>query len=472
MIRISVKKRTLYFLLIFFYRLSLDWIYRIALTAMFSDQGYFWRPSAFLIGASWLLLLVTAGWMWRVYLNLNGKISYEILFILYLLSFIPFTTMLCGGRFTTSFWLANSLYWILLICFCTREWRLNLVNLFAPLKRLKRIHFFVAIVLLVTVVYISGKYAGFRLNFNLSKVYDLRAEAKEYPLPTLLKYLFSWSRIVNSILIAYFIRSRRYEWAIFCGVMQLFSFGIDGSKTTFFLMLFAFLISLLPAFEWGQFNTLILSGILALDVLSSLWYVLRNDIMFLSMFARRMRFLPVRISSYYFDFFTTHQPDFFRQSFLRHFGFHSPYIRIPYMIAWEYDEKVSSYNNGLISDGVANLGWAGVVIFPLFVALILKLLDKCAKDLDIRIVVLVALYVAIFLSNSFSLTVLLTHGLLLIMFLLSQIERNRLTTAENRTDFWREGYRRGRLKRVKWKWGALSINGRNLNASAIAKESQ
>ena len=446
--RISVKKRALYFLLIFLYRLSLDWICRTAIVPYFSllYPDFVWNSSYFLMGISWVLILSFSGLMWQCYLNRDGKLSYEILFILYLISFIPFTTMLCAGMLATSFWVSNSLYWFLLIFFCTREWRINVANLLPPFKKLKNFHFLLAAALLLTVLYISGRYAGFRLNFNLMKVYDLRSEAAEYPLPTLLKYLFSWSCAVNSVLIAYFIRTRRYKWAALCGVVQLFSFGIDGSKTTFFLMLSAFIISLLPAFEWSQFNALIFSGILALDILSLVWYALTGDIMLLSLFVRRVRFVPVMLSSYYFDFFTTHQPDFFRQSFLRHFGFHSPYSSIDVMIAWEYMERVSNANNGLIGDALANLGWAGVVVYPVLLALVFKVLDKCAKNLDARIITIVALYIALCLSNTFLSTILMTHGLLLIMFFLSQIERNRFTVLKNNVNFWDESRYRRRVR--------------------------
>jgi hypothetical protein len=40
-----------------------------------------------------------------------------------------------------------------------------------------------------SILYVSGRYFGFRLHFNLLDVYVLRAEVRDLNLPTILRYL-------------------------------------------------------------------------------------------------------------------------------------------------------------------------------------------------------------------------------------------------------------------------------------------
>lgn len=135
--------------------------------------------------------------------------------------------------------------------------------------------------------------------------------------------------------------------------------------------------------------------------------------------------MPAYIQYCFFDFFTSHTPDFFRQSFLRFFGFTSPYPNLAYMIGNIYLKQSNlSANNGLISDAVANMGYLGIFIMPICLGFVLKLLDNASEKLDVRLYIALALYTSIMLTNSFLFTVLLTHGLLVVILLLKSMERD------------------------------------------------
>lgn len=423
------KRKAEYIILLVVFRILLDYSYNHIVSTVYGYMGFKSSPNNTLFIISWLMLVVAAIISFKAYVNEEGKESNEIIFSLILMSFVPFTSMVRFGAVNTQFIIWNTVYWSCLL-FCILNSKIKIK------KRHSRITvgntqlvgdsqlIGLAIIFGIVVLYISGRYAHFRLNFDLLGVYELRAEAKANSLPTILLYLFTWSRALNSILVAYFIRRKRIGWAVFCIVIQLLSFGYDGSKSTFFLLLIAIGVNLLPRFSMKELNKWVLRGFVIIIGICALFYIIGGNILPASIVTRRVFFLPIRISKDYFEFFTTHQPDYFRQSFLRYFGASSPYPSIANMIGGIYFNSDSmSANNGLISDAIANLGYVGIFIFPILISVVLKWMDRSSKGLDPRIFVTVALYIGLALSNSFLFTVLLTHGLLVTIVMLGMMER-------------------------------------------------
>ncbi|MBR4909239.1 MAG: hypothetical protein IKZ43_09550 [Acidaminococcaceae bacterium] len=288
---------------------------------------------------------------------------------------------------------------------------------------------FLTIVFGMVVLFISGVYTGFRFNFSLANVYALRSEARGYNLPVLLVYIFSWTRTVNPIFMAYYLHKKYWGWVVFCFIVQLLNFGIDGSKTTLFLALFAIVVNLAPGFTLQSLNKWIVKGFLGLSFLTTMFYIGFSDLISfsiwpVSLFVRRVLYLPVYIGSNYFDFFTSHTPDYFRQSFMRLFDFVSPYGDLSYMIGEIYFHTVTAANNGLIADAITNMGIAGVVLSPMLYAVVFRFLNYVSFGIDPRLYITVAMYLAVTLVNTFLFRVLLTHGLLIIMVILYLINNS------------------------------------------------
>ena len=424
--KLANRENIEYFLLLFLYRLILDIIYQDIISTDFAYEGFYieWYP--FTYAFSWIVLVLFGLVIRKAFINNKHKISLEIMFIIFLIYFIPFTTMLGYGGVNILLTGLNLLYWSLLVVL------LLYVRLFKTQINLKdgKVSLtgetdikLIAIIFCLVVLYISGFYTGFRIHFDLTTVYELRAEASLYNLPVLISYLFSGAKYANPILIAYFIKKRDFSWGTLCFFVQILNFGVDGSKSTFFLAFFSVVITLLPAFSINTLNKLILrSGVVSLGLCLAVACLLDN-IWPVSLLVRRMMFTPVKLSANYVDFFLQQTPDYFRQSFLRHFGFESPYTNIAYMIGEVYSNKVTGANSGLIADAIANLGIFGVFIFPFLLWLILRLLDRCTGEIDFRIYIVTALAIATTLINSFLFTVLLTHGLLISMIVLSRIRK-------------------------------------------------
>ena len=281
------------------------------------------------------------------------------------------------------------------------------------------------------VLYISARYTGFRLNFDFLNIYTLRGEAKEFDMPTIVRYVFSWTKTINPILFGYCLIKRRWGPAALYFASQMFSFGIDGMKTTFFMpflvLLVVFFYNRIVPRKIPMYLAMALSGFSFLGVLENIVFNSNNLIL---MFLRRILYLTSYISYCYFDFFQTNTPDFFRMSFLRYFGFLSPYKEygdsIAAIIGERYFPTAMNANNGLVADAITNMWWLGMIVMPLFLIMVLRLFDVCAHGLDKRMVLAFSLNLSFLMQNSFLLTVLLTHGLMPVCILLALMNRDEI----------------------------------------------
>ena len=111
-------------------------------------------------------------------------------------------------------------------------------------------------------------------------------------------------------------------------------------------------------------------------------------------------------------------------------GLESPYTKggksIGEVIADEFGRKGVNFNNGLFADAITNGGIIGVFVMPFIVAFVLRLIDKSTYGLDVRLILTIAFYTTLTLLSSFLPTALLTHGLIIMIFLLYFIDRNEM----------------------------------------------
>lgn len=429
---------------ILLYRCVLDFSYSRIISNIYSYQGFQNNFSLISEFFSLFILLIFSIVVSKIYRNRDKTISNEILLVLFLMSFVPFTSMLGFGVLQINFVIANIVFWGCLILFSTVPLKYSQIksSIQITLKAGKRellneTKIKVLTVLFgMVVLYVSGVYTGFRLNFSLANVYELRETARNFHLPVLISYAFSWTRTVNSIFIAYYMQNRNWGWAILCFGIQLLNFGIDGSKSTLFLAVFAVVINLVPKISLQRLNKWMVLGFCGTTFICTMFYIffsdsLSNSLMPASLFIRRALYLPVYISTNYFDFFTTYSPDYFRQSFLRLVGFVSPYENIPYMIGERYFGTVTAANNGLISDAITNMGLAGVILVPGLYAVVLRTLNIVSEGLNARLHLAVVMYIAAELVNTFLFRVLLTHGLIITMFVLYIMTRDMVKNTNN-----------------------------------------
>ena len=399
--------------LLLFYRAVLDFMYLTQLSPLYAYSGFTTDLSPVSYGLSWLLLLTFV----PLVAGIQGqecRPSSMLVTTLNLLYFIPMTSYVgCKG---SPFWFLASVavYWLIFL----------LLQLYIPSFTLRKIpvHHGKLLFLLLTVgavllvMGISGVYTGFRLKLDISDVYNIRAEAAAYDIPTVLSYALSWMTVVLSIVILYWLREKKYWLTAGLIVVYFFYYSIGAHKSVFLFLL----LLLACYFLYHSWMLRWSAGFLSLGV-AACW-IAQEVFHFLepmSLFVRRFMYVPVQLSEIYAVYFTQNPLNLLREGFLGKLGFDSVYsVKIP-MVIGEFAGSGANANNGMVGDMYANLpAILGVLLFPLILIIISRLLDLSAATLPQRISISFCAYYAISFSNTAWGTTLLSEGLLLACVLL------------------------------------------------------
>ncbi len=399
--------------LLLIYRATLDFMYLTQLSPLYAYSGFTQDISPLGYGLSWLLLIAFLPLIVGVQ-EQEDRPSSVLVTLINLLYFVPMSSYMgCKG---SAFWFVASvaLYWLVFL----------LLQLFMPSFTLRKVphrHSRLLFIMLTVgsillVMGISGVYTGFRLKLNISNVYDIRAEAANYDIPTALSYALSWMTIVLSILILYWLRAKKYLVVALLIIVYLFYYSIGAHKDVF---LFLFLL-VACNFVYRKWMCRWVAGFLSLGVaacwlLQAIWGFLLP----MSLFVRRMMYVPVQLSEVYANYFSEHPLNLLREGILGKLGFDPVYsYKIPKVIG-EFLDKHTNANNGMLGDMYANLpAILGVFIFPLILVMIFRMFDMSAKSLPAHIVVGFCIFFAISFCNTTWGTTLLSGGFLLACVLL------------------------------------------------------
>ncbi len=427
-----INLRNGFFLYVLAYRLFLDLVYIFVISPRFSYSGLIYKSSVLNSIISWFTLLIFYIAIRSVLIYNGDRISFSIVSILFFVSFIPFTTCISVGLVNWGFIIFNSVYWFVLIIGMILIKSIPVKPFarfsFSKIKIDKRFITLVGIASLLLVLYISWRYTHFRLNFSLYDVYDLRMEARTYSFPRIVAYLFSWTLAINPILFGLCLIKKDWFMASIYFIVQMLSFGVDGLKSTFFMpFIVALCIYFFKSNDIIKLKKIIILCLTILAILGLLEAVIHKSTYLSDIGIRRMLFIPNQLGEYYFDFFSKNEPDLFRSSFLRYIGIQSPYTTdgfkgFTYIIGWQYFGKSTmNCNNGLSSDAMANFGIFGCVIMPILLIISLHLFDRSTINVNKKLSIISGIYIAYILLSTTLTTVLLTHGLLLLMLLMSII---------------------------------------------------
>lgn len=374
------------FFYIVLYRVLLEYIFFTELCTTWGYYGFKSAPEILTYIVSWVALLLLIPVVIS-YINKINRPSSIIFLIITLINAIPGTVILAYQPTTFEFKVLWLIYWTLL--------SLNAVYL--PPVQIKKpsedvcsllteifYWLFVSVVLFVWVVY-----AHCRITFNILTVYSIRHEAATYNLPTIIDYLLAASRSIIPCFCVYRLARKQYKYFAFTCAVQIANFSIDGLKSSLFALLISIPCYFLYTDEW---KVKIPKYLVGLNVVAVLEMIVLKTGMIVGVFIRRVLFLPSYYNVTYYNFFSdpSHPFDYFKQSFMRNFGFNSAYgVRIPFLMG-EYmgGTHIGEYaNNGLFSDAYCNLGVIGIFLMPLIVVVVVKLLDSCSTDLPIGVLI-------------------------------------------------------------------------------------
>lgn len=417
-----MQNKSIYNILgIILYRVLLDFIYTSIIEPIYNYSGFLNQSSIHSTIISYIALFALLPLILPMYKS--SKLSTNIVVLLFLVSFVPMTSLTRFMPIGLRFYTLYLVYWGLLLSFYYIIPSINFSD--SEPKRTKSVLWVLLIVYIGSILYVSGRYFDFRLHFNLLDVYVLRAEVRNLNLPLILKYLLPAAGNILPVFLVYFLYCKKRMIALFLGFVLLLDFGIGGHKTVVFNILICFLgywfynLKRIYLYSWVLTFILFLSFV-ENKLLSTFWIA--------GIGIRRALFLPSQLNYYYYDYFSKNEPDYLRQGILRWFGISSPYKEnIANLIGFHYYGNIeNSANNGLFSDAYFNFNALGVFIYPIILIIIFKLFDTCSKGLNSKLLILpIIVCTTSFISGTFS-TVLLTGGILLLfitLYLMPRYER-------------------------------------------------
>ena len=414
-------------------RLLLDAAYLIRVMPRYSYLYGFVADASFeSVALSWVVLLLYAPlFLCR---KEKGSICSLMVAALFIISFIPMTTLIAFENVSPGLLLTFLIYWIN-IAFADRL--LQAISLKNPGNNTRGLVLDGMIVVFsLSIVYISWHYTDFRISLDISSdVYYQRMEAREFDMPTVLQYVFDAGKVVTPLLIVYLLNCRKNVLAVVMSVVQILAFSVDGSKATLFYLVFVlvcyFFVKKVDVGIVLKASLLVVLAGLVLFGLTGYGAVIDYG-------PRRIMLIPAQLNLDYYDFFSRNTIDFYRQSIFSKMGFPSAYSSdIARLIGLTYHGSTNmNANNGLYADAYANLGVFGCFMMPYAEVFILKLFEAASDGLQTSYYLPAAvMFLFVQISSSFF-TALITHGLIFIILALYLFPRH---MGENSTSLLKNG---------------------------------
>lgn len=409
-IRNNSKKLMLFTII---YKASLDIVYAFGVTPFYDYKGFIMNFSLikWVISSLFILLILP----FIKLQNSRTRPSSYIVLILNYIYFIPGCTYYAFTGISDIYYVYYCLFWALLIIGYELISHIKVPSV--PQKG-NNVFFSVFIIsVAIFAIFVTTYYNGFELKLDLKDVYEIRAKVAEIDMPTIVGYLVTPSSVIIPIGILKFLQKKNYILTAVLIVTQLAIFAFGAHKFVFFILVITLLVYM---FYKNKYKRWIPVGLTLLNVLVVLETYITGKASYLcAIIQNRVLLIPNLLSYEYFKYFTLNEPDYLKQSFLRHFGFTSLYnTPIPKLIGYMLFSTNTNANTGLVGDSVSNFGWIGIIIYPLLYAVFFYVFDICTNNLSDKVVITAAVIIAIQLISGTFFSILLSGGVMLICFTL------------------------------------------------------
>ncbi len=408
-------------LILLFWKFLLDISYIYFVVPLFEYYGFNLEWSHYKIIESYLLTIIL-GYLTPRDVEKPGRFLIYVLFLSVIVPIISYYSL--SNVSAWPLYLISLQYLILL--FVYKFWKGNYFKI-KPLEHGVKIATsislaFVVLMLIYTLVIQGGIN---RLNFDLSKIYEVRETSNDVFGSGIFGYFLPWTfRVFNILLIVLAIQRRNILGVLLFVGIQIIFFGLTGFKAVLIypLVLLGVYYVLKSKYKLDfLFLGLILSIILPLVVF---WF--SQNMTLSSMFIRRTYFVPSMITFQYYDFFSKNEFVLLSNSIFSSI-FNYPYEERPAILISTHNgfgDEANS-NTGFLATSYMHFGLFGVIIYPLIIGMIIKLIDKF-EDFGTPKWIILGLLILPFngLFRSADLTTsLLTHGLGVAIFMLWLINR-------------------------------------------------
>lgn len=426
----KIKKKYIYTVLsIIVFKVILELGYNLFVHRLYNYAGFTLEISLIKMVESYLIVIFLSYLLAK--LDDYNKPSKVVFFIIYINLYIPISSLYWLQDNSRVYYLVISLSLFILYIILT-----NVKNV--KVSTLKEGSHIVIFVLLGITIFVYGYLiltGGLeRFNLNLLTIYQTRETYSESTIP-LMGYLLSWqANIINLFFLIYSLIKKNKILISVVLFSQILLFAMTNFRS--FLLAPLVVLALYFIMKKGFKNILLLlissSISLVLIILLSL-YLMFGNVTLLSIFLRRLFFVPANLHYLYYEFFEGIDKYRLSHSILS-FVFENPYHITPIeKIASEVLKSDTAANVGIFGDAYLNFGLIGILIFIIIFGSILVLFDSVAIKSPLILSMAIIIIPSMSLVNSALFTSLATHGILFAIFvtwltstLFRKNERNRL----------------------------------------------
>ena len=414
-----MNKELFYYLIgVICFKILMDIIYIIFITKLFSYEGFILDINLNKYIISFLFLIFTSI---NVFLH-KKNVIFPVLLISFLLLIVPSCTLYSLTNINTAFFLYLIIFYNLFI-FLIFEKKVKIKFISFPKSFI--IILAIVIVLLVLIHYI--KIVGiYNLNFNLSKVYELRrSEVGILSNSGIFGYLNSWtSKIFNIFLIAFFLYKRNYILTLFFVFIQVLLFAYSGHKEVLFSLILLFSLYFFEKFK--KPSIIIVYGFIVGIIVLLIYYFATKDLMLPSILIRRVFFIPSYLNFIYMEYFSKHDFIYWSNGILKYFIPYSYNVQPVFLIGTYLGHPQEAANTGLFGSGYMQFGVIGIMIYILILAITVNIIQQFNKIPEwlVNSIILMPFLTAIISSDLP--TTFLTHGFLIAIILLYIINGSKI----------------------------------------------
>jgi hypothetical protein len=407
---------------ILIFRFSLDFLYYSSVYPLYNIYGFELDFSNEKYIISLILLLIASTLL--TYQIRDSRPSSSMILFLFLLSFIPNTSLFANMNLEFRFIIISFIYWIV---FCLAYWIIPkkfYSNSFFILRRFPNSYKFVAYAFLMIIIAFSFSYNGLRINLDLSDVYEMRLQSRALGIPKYMHYIMHWSgNVIFPLFIIKMVLEKKLINAGIFIVGELVLFSIIGLKTWLFILAISIVWILFIKVKDFIFKLPMLFFLI--NLIGYLEFTTLKSSFFMNHFTRRVFFSTSLTNWYYLDFFNNNSKLLLTDSafgWIKRFGFIGPYNNEPIsrLIGRVYYNNIDmNASSGTIADAYANFGWLGILIYPFVLMLIFRLMDKYSQGVESRILIPIIVSMTILLLNGNIFSVMTTYGYIFaLMYLL------------------------------------------------------
>jgi len=400
---------------LFYLALALSYMFDIAVNWSYYGFGYDPNPMRIALG---FLTLMAFAILTRAS---NDVVSFYQGFIV-LAALCPAAIIFGLGGASAEYFLAVTMGTLGLFIFS----RLNFKRF--VLARLSRHSFIILLAFLTSICILTIiAYGGLRyFNLNPWAVYLYRTSAAEL-LPPIFGHITSpVSKVIIPIGVVLGVYYRSRIVIVTFILLTIIFYGLTQHKTVIVapvaVLIFYYALLRFPMQKALSILFLAIGSVTLVELFWRQSMDLTSSGMFSSMFTRRVFMLPPLLDSVFVDFFKENEFYYWATSRITFNLVETSYEQTaPFVIGSIYfGNDAMSANSGFVGSGFANAGTVGVVIYGVVLGLILSVLNAHGRHLGHAFTSCAAMMVVVSAINSSDLvTVLLTHGMIFLLLLLS-----------------------------------------------------